>query len=147
MKHKQQSIDLALKAAEEFYGSLEHPKVSNGGILSLYENFDKASIERFLMSVFSDVSEETDINDDRCVLFRVFSKEKSGFVFFSFIDSYVYIHNFPSVISEFEKNNYNIIDYETASFIVDANADFFSYESDVQIFNILFSNYMLDSLN
>jgi hypothetical protein len=147
MKNSDLKTESLIEAAEKFYGDLSHPRIGNGGIMPLYEKIDRSSLEDILKGIFDEIKEDTDLNDDRCVVYKAKKNNKQGIIFFSFIDKYVYLHNFSEFTHYFGDKNFNVVDHEIASIPVDANADFFSYESEVQIFNIIFSNYVIDSLS
>jgi hypothetical protein len=147
MKKSDLKMESLIEAAAKFYGDLSHPRIGNGGIIPLYEKIDRNSLEILLKDIFDEVKEDTDLNDDRCIVYKAIRNNKHGIIFFSFIDKYVYLHNFSELIDYFRNNKFTVIDHKMASIYVDANADFFSYESEVQIFNLMFSNYMIDSLS
>lgn len=132
--------------ATEFYGDLKNPK---GGIRSeTYWNFDRAPLEGFLDELGYSFQEVSDENDDRSIMYALFdktslgSKQDRGLCLFSFVKPYLSAKG-GSVNRIKEASAFTDFVFVSADILqlhVEANEDYFSFDSPVLVENILFSD-------
>lgn len=128
--------------AERLYGNLHDPGL-RPDVHEIYNSFPRTEIVQLLSEFYLNVRDVTELNEDRCLLIEVELDRRCGVIAFSFVMPYYHPSNIVAgdVLERLNEANYLNVDREILDLTVDASVDFFSFDDDVSIENILFSNY------
>lgn len=128
--------------AERLYGNLHDPGL-RPDVHEIYNGFPRTEIVQLLSEFYLNVRDVTELNEDRCLLIEVELDRRCGVIAFSFVMPYYHPSNIVAgdVLERLNEANYLNVDREILDLTVDASVDFFSFDDDVSIENILFSNY------